>query len=599
MKIKIISLFLCFTMLMTIIPSTLVNAIIIPTDYDLTINEALTPPDYKSAEINSAYWEVFRPDGSTGTGVFDSFLRVQNDGSEKGYNTDASPEFDAKSGKWTRALALDEVPKMAFNSTVTPPGITIGTYSGREFVLDINESGSDPNLWLENFQVWMTDDPELSGYDPLTGSFPAGDATMVWDLGANRIHLDYAVNTGSGGGDYRVIIPESFFQAALTATGLTASEAFIVVYTNHTDSDSGFEEWAIRIFDKSEMKIVKVDQFGNPVPGAVFEISKLSDFSIIEATGTTDANGFILLSDIITGTYYVREVSAPAGYVKSDEVKTVILTKDALSTVTFTNTEIGNMKLIKVDQFNNPVAGAIFEISSTSAFTTFTTLGTTDADGFILVTGMDAGTYYIREKLAPAGYVKSDEIKTVTIDKDVLALVSFTNLETGDLKLIKVDQFENPVPGAIFEISSTSTFTTVTTLGTTDADGFISVTGMNAGTYYIREKSAPAGYVKSDDVKMVTIDKDAVATVTFENTEIGDLKLTKVDQFENPVAGAIFEISKTSDFASYTTLGTTGSDGFIIATGIEAGTYYIREKSAPAGYVKSDEIKTVTIDKDT
>ncbi|MHB1484722.1 MAG: MSCRAMM family protein, partial [Saccharofermentanales bacterium] len=348
-----------------------------------------------------------------------------------------------------------------------------------------------------------------------------------------------------------------------------------------------------------DLKIIKVDQHQQAVSGAVFEISGTSGFEDVEEIGTTDSNGFIIVTGIEAGTYYIREKSAPAGYVKSDEVEMVTISKNEVATVTFINTEIGDLKIVKVDQFENAVPGAVFEMSMTSDFAAATEIGTTDSEGLIEITGMETGTYYVREKTAPAGYTKSDEVKTVVITRAELATVTFINIEKGDLKIVKIDQFGTPVSGAVFEFSTTSNFAQTVLAGTTDASGFITVAGIDAGTYYVREKTAPAGYVKSDEVKTVTIDKDAVATVTFTNIEQGDLRIIKVNQIDERIAGAVFEISQTNDFAQSTEVGTTDADGVILVTGMDAGVYYVREKTAPAGYKLTTEVKTVTIDKDT
>src|SRR5262245_31653829 len=47
---------------------------------------------------------------TTGTGAIDSFLRVQADGSEQGYNTSNGNPLDDKGGNFTRALLLSEIP---------------------------------------------------------------------------------------------------------------------------------------------------------------------------------------------------------------------------------------------------------------------------------------------------------------------------------------------------------------------------------------------------------------------------------------------------------------------------------------------------------
>ena len=47
---------------------------------------------------------------STGTGVFDPFLRIQSKGEESGYNTDGDVQFATKAGIWTHSITLANVP---------------------------------------------------------------------------------------------------------------------------------------------------------------------------------------------------------------------------------------------------------------------------------------------------------------------------------------------------------------------------------------------------------------------------------------------------------------------------------------------------------
>src|SRR4051794_3655421 len=48
--------------------------------------------------------------GSSGTGVFNSFVRVQKDPQESGYNTDGTLEFDTSGGNWTHSILVSEIP---------------------------------------------------------------------------------------------------------------------------------------------------------------------------------------------------------------------------------------------------------------------------------------------------------------------------------------------------------------------------------------------------------------------------------------------------------------------------------------------------------
>src|ERR1041384_4049743 len=91
--------------------------------------------------INGAVFQQFSPQ-PTGTGVLNSFLRIQHDSAEEGYNTDfRKVEFDQTNDIHTRSLLLSEIPQ-----------VTLSRILYREFLLDINESNNTPLLSLNDVQ---------------------------------------------------------------------------------------------------------------------------------------------------------------------------------------------------------------------------------------------------------------------------------------------------------------------------------------------------------------------------------------------------------------------------------------------------------------
>src|SRR5258705_12872594 len=62
--------------------------------------------------INGAILQQYSPQ-PTGTGVLNTFLRVQNDGAEQGYNTDFRKlDLDQTNDPSTRSLLLSEIPNV-------------------------------------------------------------------------------------------------------------------------------------------------------------------------------------------------------------------------------------------------------------------------------------------------------------------------------------------------------------------------------------------------------------------------------------------------------------------------------------------------------
>lgn len=181
--------------------------------------------------LDNAYFLQIDPDSPMGTGVINAFLGIKGNKTtiEKGYNTSGSLEFDTLGGVHTRELLLSEVPEVTFGATVY-----------REFVLDINEniSAEGRYLTLIDLRIFVADTGDISGYPQ---NFPAPIYQMD-DLTAgpprdHSILLDASLDTGSGGGDMLAFIPSDLFG--------TDGSKYVYLYSEFTDYDSGFEEWAV------------------------------------------------------------------------------------------------------------------------------------------------------------------------------------------------------------------------------------------------------------------------------------------------------------------------------------------------------------------
>lgn len=120
---------------------------------------------------------------------------------------------------------------------------------------------------------------------------------------------------------------------------------------------------------------------------------------------------------------------------------------------------------------------------------------TTDASGKISVTGLSAGTYYVKELGHTDSAINSlytcasTNPQKVTVTSGGTASVSFYNkLNTCRLSLTKTTEDGKNLSGWHFEIYSDSGCSNlVSGPHTTDASGKISVTGLSAGTYYVKE----------------------------------------------------------------------------------------------------------------
>lgn len=163
----------------------------------------------------------------TGTGVYKPFLRLQNNGTEEGFNTSAKKVLDNKEGIWTRDLLAD---------SIIPTIEYLDNNYYRMIRLDINETNNNKKfLSLDSLKIYIEDSGGISSLAGLTNLKYSMDAG-----GDSYVKLDYSLASGgSGWDDMSLLLPESIF------SGSTGKYFYLYSkFGEHFSSDAGFEEWA-------------------------------------------------------------------------------------------------------------------------------------------------------------------------------------------------------------------------------------------------------------------------------------------------------------------------------------------------------------------
>ena len=168
------------------------------------------------------------------------------------------------------------------------------------------------------------------------------------------------------------------------------------------------------------------------------------------------------------------------------------------------------------------------------------------------------------------------------------------------VEITKTDNESNRVQGAVFEVAEDEAFTQNKKEITTTANGtaqavYTVAESLNSFTLYIREKSAPAHLIKSNEVKQVTFTgNERSKQVSFVNElKTGRVEITKVDENNSPVSGVVFEIADNNKFTNSQRL-TTGTNGIVNSSAIKFPanqsqvTMYVREVSAPSHLIVSN-----------
>lgn len=275
---------------------------------------------------------------------------------------------------------------------------------------------------------------------------------------------------------------------------------------------------------------------------------------------------------------------------------------------------LGTISLTKTTEDGKNLSGWRFGIYSDSACTSLVSgPHTTDSSGKISVTGLSAGTYYVKElghtdsSINALYTCASTNPQKVTVTSGGTAAVSFVNkLKTGSVSLTKTTEDGKNLSGWQFGIYSNSACTTlVSGPHTTDTSGKISVTGLTPGTYYVKELGHTDSTINalydcaSANPQSVTVTAGSTAAVSFTNKlNTGGVKLVKETNTGKNLGGwkiGLYTDSSCTNAVPGSPL-TTGTDGTVTVTGLTPGTYYAKEAAITDPYWACDStIKTVTV----
>lgn len=411
---------------------------------------------------------------------------------------------------------------------------------------------------------------------------------------------------------------------------------------------------------KGYVQLIKVDANDKKkkLNGVRFELWKGTPAAPVEMIDEFETVNGMIAKDTVGaleyGSYFFKESQdqTVAGYkLNKNAFPFVISQKDALVEIEVENErELGKVVLEKYNKdHSKKLDGAVFNlykapagwVENLAAVFNLNKVGSyvTENGGMITVENLEWGRYYFVETKAPKGYViGQDNTHSFTIDEDHLIAeltYSYANdsavvneEETGAIKLIKDDGQNSLLEGAVFELYKDGVrYPDSEKVYVTDDKGEIFVDNLPWGTYYFVETIAPEGFVQPKEgdawakTEEVVIDENnTISSVEFReihqsNTPIyGSLKLKKVDDKKNALAGAEFSLYRIVDgnekkvevsgdagvYAYSRTAGllslqgnlvtnnVEGSEnmGILTVTGLPYGTYKVYEEKAPEGYNK-------------
>lgn len=254
---------------------------------------------------------------------------------------------------------------------------------------------------------------------------------------------------------------------------------------------------------------------------------------------------------------------------------------------------LGNISLTKTTEDGQNLSGWKFGIYSDAACANLVSGPyTTNSSGKLSVTELTAGTYYVKElgntdSSVDALYsCASTNPQRVTIASGQTASVNFYNKRnTGSVQLMKKTNTGENLGGWKIGLYTDSACTKPVSGSpfTTGADGTVTVSGLQKGTYYAKEISTDDPYWEFDTaVKSVTVAISKTTEVTFTNTHYGRIEIRKTTNTGNQLGGWTFRV-RDSEGNSYGDF-TTDENGYACTQNLPLGWYTVVELPTEDNY---------------
>lgn len=267
------------------------------------------------------------------------------------------------------------------------------------------------------------------------------------------------------------------------------------------------------------------------------------------------------------------------------------------------------MTVKKVDATNPNLAlpGARFLVQNANG--TFSQEVVTGSDGTVTLTNLEASTYSVTELDPPDNYQIDNAgpqyVVLPSATGETTATVTFTDtpIRTGEGSIRKVDT-DDPtkgLAGAVIKIEGVDNEFVGTYI--TGAGGYLEDVPWDAmpiGSFVASEVTPPNGYTTSSDPDKVRQefywDGKHDVDLIFENDAKVKVQLIKLDDSDDPIEGAVFNVVKDGQVVATEA---TDADGRIIVPNVTEGMYAFFEVSVPAPYAKLQQPVIAHVDQAT
>jgi len=353
------------------------------------------------------------------------------------------------------------------------------------------------------------------------------------------------------------------------------------------------------------------------LPGATLTLIPGEGVDLSDVTGSidfeTNEDGSIcwvsgekanVLSKLPIGEYTLTETTAPHGYKVTESIKfsvdekgdvyigetkqdgSKVVMKDEPMTATISKQAVGagselagaklTVKLVEAEAKDVTLENTTGTIKVTYDKNT-NSVTWTSADKPNTLSVLPDGVYSLTEVTAPAGYeiaetiyfkvndgvvynttdYKEDKTEWKEVDDATIIMLDELSPADGTASFVKKSDLGKPLAGAVFTLKDSSGKTTNVT---SNNNGVVSFTGLDAGQYELTEASAPTGYTKSTQKVIVKVADDGTIgwfTTNGDGIPVSSVEVLFTNTYiikpgtstDKPVVGGKIDLSDDLDTA--------------------------------------------------
>ena len=428
----------------------------------------------------------------------------------------------------------------------------------------------------KRYEKTLTDkNKELKGFDlSLKGYTTEVDGNKL-TISTDKVQSD--VTTGTFTSNTGKVEPTS--SCVFWFSGDSKDQEFV---SERPSADPIYAYIKVKTEDIGYGYLEKVDkETGTKLPGATYGIYSDSGCSELVEKMVTGDDGGCKSGALTPGTYYVKEISSPTGYVLDKDVHTLVVVAGQTTTFTAKDSEqVGALTIYKEGEVlvgwngtnftyeKRKLPGATFKVTAgadiyradgAKVYNKGAVIAeglVSGKDGQVTLNNLHLGTYSVTETKSINGYIINGETKTVKIEyKDQNVEVQFESVtienqrQKAKVTVSKQDKdTKNPLKGGEYTMYASNDIknydgtvimkkdTVIQTVTTGDnGSASYSVDLPISNGYYIKETKAPFAYLRnSSDVYSFTFEPmdENTPTAEFKHTFSNDRVTAKIHLYK-------------------------------------------------------------------